>query len=268
MGERPGPRLGRRRFDSCPPRTQVSPAGRSGGHRFPGGAPPDSETPEQLPAPAPADHADPLRRGSGPEFLNRSPGELRHSPEVLSAARTGVARQALSLDVTPRVRCVPRPAVPVGSQGAACTAQPLPPERHPVRLRPAWAPADNSGWSGDQSKRTALVRARDRHPHPQRTATSAALHAGKVTPDAGSSVTVRRRDAGTRAGAACACTPTPPGKRVESPAARRQSPSTTLVALGRAGRSGASRVPVPPWGRPTAAPAVIPGEVQRGGPAM
>lgn len=71
-------------------------------------------------------------------------------------------------------------------------------------------------------------------------------------------MTVRPREAGTRAGAACACTPHTTGKARGITCRHRHSPSFTLVALGRAGRSGASRVPVPPWGRSTAAPAVYP----------
>lgn len=100
-----------------------------------------------------------------------------------------------------------RPAT--GGSGRSCL-DPLP--RGPSTFR-----ADRSGRSARHTRIT-LMHAHGRHPHPQRTATSAALHTGKAIPNAGSSVTVRPRGAGTRAGAACACTPTPPGKRVESPA--------------------------------------------------
>lgn len=72
---------------------------------------------------------------------------------------------------------------------------------------------------------------RSEPPAPQR-ATSAALHTGKVTPDAGSSVTVRRRDAGTRAGAVSA-SPPPAGAHARTHLVQRRGPQAARFLRGR-----------------------------------
>lgn len=131
----------------------------------------------------------------------------------------GGARQVLSLEVTPWVRCVPRPAVPV----SAAATRPHGGQRpfHSEKSgRSAWP--TRTTWCAP----VTATPTRSEPPAPQR-AISAALHTGKVTPDAGSSVTVRRRDAGTRAGADSA-SPPPAGERADSPRTASRPPGRTV----------------------------------------